>query len=690
MTSNQELLNAALACQQAGLSVMPVYVKDKHPGIDDWRVKDFTWQELEKSLRNGHDGIGINKGIEVLDFDNDGYPSANEMLKEWKELVNELSPGLIELLTIEKTQNDGYHICYKCSVIETEQDLAKRPATPEELEKTPQQKHIDLIELKNKAVISPSPGYELIQGDWSKLQEITPEQREILINCARTFNRIPTKEKHISNGVNKRPGDRYNAECATEALDLLRGIGWTIVKSSRDGSLLLTRPGKNEGVSATWDHIPNKLYVFSSNASPFEQDTVYDPFAIYTLLEHGGDFSKAAKVLADKFDMNDIEPIKKTVFVFYDDIEETESDAGTEWYIEDVLQRRGINVICGDYGTAKTPYVHSMLFSLISGKPFFGKFKVSKPLSTILYATSEGVGGIKPRFQAYSKLYRADYRGKIFRCSTIPQLLDDKKFPHSLDQFANAWVAEHGSRKIEVLVLDTLHRALSTTDSDDGKMAQAFRNLSSYSEIWDTVILNHHTNYGGRPRGTSAIGQDATSLFILTKDEKKGDKIFTAKCEKQKDILWESFEPLYFRLANTFQPISNGGLALLEETDMPVVIPIEKPVKTNEKSSSDQNKAEQVIKLVIPLLREKSRLSQSDIERYVTEVMKGKGEKISRQTILNALKILEDDRKVKTEGGGRGKSKYYSLSDEYFQSDEYELSCLVSTTPIRQDNFQKH
>ena len=40
------------------------------------------------------------------------------------------------------------------------------------------------------------------------------------------------------------------------------------------------------------------FYVFSSNAVPFEPNQAYSPFAVYTLLEHNGDFVEATRALA--------------------------------------------------------------------------------------------------------------------------------------------------------------------------------------------------------------------------------------------------------------------------------------------------------------------------------------------------------------------------------------------------------
>jgi len=51
------------------------------------------------------------------------------------------------------------------------------------------------------------------------------------------------------------------------------------------------RPGKKSGTSATTNFGGSDLlYVFSSNAEPFEQQTAYSKFHAYALLYHDGDF----------------------------------------------------------------------------------------------------------------------------------------------------------------------------------------------------------------------------------------------------------------------------------------------------------------------------------------------------------------------------------------------------------------
>jgi hypothetical protein len=58
------------------------------------------------------------------------------------------------------------------------------------------------------------------------------------------------------------------------------------------------RPGKiGPGISTTHYAVRHLLYVFSTNATPFEPDTAYTPFAVYAWLMHGGDFTAAARAL---------------------------------------------------------------------------------------------------------------------------------------------------------------------------------------------------------------------------------------------------------------------------------------------------------------------------------------------------------------------------------------------------------
>lgn len=88
------------------------------------------------------------------------------------------------------------------------------------------------------------------------------------------------------------PGDDYDLR--GDFKEVLLAHGWT--KLGEHG---WTRPGKTTGVSATFDKVPGRFYVFSSSTE-FETNHTYRPWHIFALLECGGDFTKAARELGAK------------------------------------------------------------------------------------------------------------------------------------------------------------------------------------------------------------------------------------------------------------------------------------------------------------------------------------------------------------------------------------------------------
>jgi len=95
----------------------------------------------------------------------------------------------------------------------------------------------------------------------------------------------------------QRPGNQFNARADWHAI--LEPHGWRCV-GHRGQTGYWRRPGRTEpGWSATTNFAGRGfLYVFSTNAAPFDPDTAYTPFAAYALLQHRGDFTAAAKALA--------------------------------------------------------------------------------------------------------------------------------------------------------------------------------------------------------------------------------------------------------------------------------------------------------------------------------------------------------------------------------------------------------
>ena len=131
---------------------------------------------------------------------------------------------------------------------------------------------------------------EACDGRHLEPEELEP--REVVDACGRS----------AAEPGGSRPGDVYNEW--GDVLSLLESHGWTVhERRGPGGTVYLTRPGKHprDGISATFGRDGRRiLYVFSSNAPPFEAGKGYTPYTVYALLEHGGDFASAARALASQ------------------------------------------------------------------------------------------------------------------------------------------------------------------------------------------------------------------------------------------------------------------------------------------------------------------------------------------------------------------------------------------------------
>ena len=309
-----EILEAAISYPRAGLSVIPTN-KNKVPAVKEWKPfqQEIAVQdEREEWFADNNRSIAIIGGavsgnFEFLDFD--PKKERPNIWEQYSELVNQEAPSLLNKLVQETTPNDKYkaiphklgrHLAYRCPevTIPGNTQLARFLATDGEIK--------TLIETKGEGgycVVAPSAGYKLVQGSFEDIPEITKEERDILIGCAMELNEYIDPQK-VVNGPKQparsnsglSPGDDFNERGDLAAL--LEEHGWCFV-GVRGDYQRWRRPGKDKGHSASIiDN--NVFYVFSSNAHPFEPYTSYSPFAVYTLLKHGGDYSAAARELASQ------------------------------------------------------------------------------------------------------------------------------------------------------------------------------------------------------------------------------------------------------------------------------------------------------------------------------------------------------------------------------------------------------
>lgn len=274
------LLAQGTACIPVNRDKRPRFAWSRYtaelPSEDDYRV----W------FANGSAIALIAGRVQCLDVDTKHADAGlwDRLLQRCEEVG--LGP-LIERLLIQRTPSGGYHLVWRCDSDLRNVKLAENP------------RREVLLETRGTGgyfLIHPSPGYRLIQGAWDTLPTLSEEERDDLLAVARSFNEHAAREHRpaISAGTETSPGDDFDARGADSIPALLQRHGWT----PADGQgRYWTRPGKEHGISASWNVIPGRFWVFSSSTA-FEAQHVYRPWHVFAVLECAGDFSAAAARLS--------------------------------------------------------------------------------------------------------------------------------------------------------------------------------------------------------------------------------------------------------------------------------------------------------------------------------------------------------------------------------------------------------
>lgn len=292
------MTDAALAYLRAGLCVLPAILAEKRPALSGW--KSFqTRLPTEHQLREWF-GVrpnalcivtgSVSGNLELLDFDHRG-----DRFTAWSALI---PPELLTRLVIETSQSGGRHVIYRCGTSVNGNMKLASGRRDESL--------VTLIETRGEGglfLCAPTPGYLLEQGELAAPPVLTAAERETLLEAAWSLNEyVPPafEPTPTTTSTALRPGDDFNER--GDVREVLLRHGWTLTKPGENE--YWRRPGKTSGWSATLKD--RLLYVFSGNAAPFEPNRAYGSFAVYALLEHGGDFAAAASALRSDGFGNDV------------------------------------------------------------------------------------------------------------------------------------------------------------------------------------------------------------------------------------------------------------------------------------------------------------------------------------------------------------------------------------------------
>jgi len=250
------------------------------------------------SHKSGYIGFITGKGsggVEVIDVDCK-HDKTGTLWNDLENVLKDAFPDLLGKLVIETTPSGGYHVFYKCPEATEfkDQDLAHN----EDGE--------TLIEQTKFIMTAPSPGYKLIQNDFSKIPDVSVNDRDRLIELARGFNRYKTPV--LNNTKVKTTTSWQQIAVFTDydkkhdyknTLDLLTDAGYTIVGTQiSPEATTIKRPGDTAAEHSGYVyHDSGNLYMFSTSASEFEANRSYKPSEVFTQLKHGGDQQAAYEEL---------------------------------------------------------------------------------------------------------------------------------------------------------------------------------------------------------------------------------------------------------------------------------------------------------------------------------------------------------------------------------------------------------
>jgi hypothetical protein len=291
-----------------GLSIIKIKAEDKVPEWASWKkyqtVKLTQNEIIDNFSTENEPRIAIVCGrvsgnLELLDIDNK-FNNMDELYPKFLELhgVKEV----VNKCVVETSMSGGVHIYYRCTEIQGNQKLAMCPTGRiDDKGKTIYETVFETRGEGGYVVCSPSKGYVLIHGSFGEIPELTPDEREILLNGARFFNKKISEEKPYSDRKKYKTGtpwDLYNnsSEAVAECKELLKAVGWKQAGGNQNEEYW-QRPGKKQGVSASYRD--KSFRVFSTNAAPFENDRSYMPSSVYAILKYGEGKDNFKKAIED-------------------------------------------------------------------------------------------------------------------------------------------------------------------------------------------------------------------------------------------------------------------------------------------------------------------------------------------------------------------------------------------------------
>lgn len=320
-------LQEALLLHQTGISVLPIRPAtsegDKRPAVAWKRLQEERASEEE--IRTWFDtdqyGLGIICGkvsgnLVMVEIEGAAGMRLADITATARTLHLDTLWERVHSGWFEATPKGGFHFYIRTDTPSGKgnQKLAQRAISPTE--------RLTLAETREEGgytVIAPTDGrfhadgkpWIRLRGGPATIPTISLAEYDDLLALFRIIDEMPHAAQdttlHARQAAPQLPTDPHagispgdDFEARTSWAEILTPHGWTPVRE-QGNETLWCRPGKTFGISASTGASPDRdrLYVWSTSTI-FDSERPYTKFGAYSLLNHGGDHSQAAKALADK------------------------------------------------------------------------------------------------------------------------------------------------------------------------------------------------------------------------------------------------------------------------------------------------------------------------------------------------------------------------------------------------------
>jgi hypothetical protein len=299
-----DILKAAYAYIGEGFEVMPM--KEKEPDVQhvnkirsnpiNEHNAHFWWPDADKIAVF----TGGKKRLLCFDFEPIFIKSGNYQLLH--DFVKYTFPEIYSKLTIERTANGGYHWYVTCVKLCGKQVLAARAPAGDEMKQG--ESKVLLIECIGQGRwvnTYPSKGYTQEKGDLLLVQEIEPEELDLLMGLCRDYNEL---QEYNTYGLTKHdytdpqaPWNAFNAKHDIEWMkDKLREAGFEILQDNGIRTYVLRAGNSKAKHSGSIHNESNVLFLFTTS-SILPAEKPLRPFDIILHLEYDGNFIECCRAL---------------------------------------------------------------------------------------------------------------------------------------------------------------------------------------------------------------------------------------------------------------------------------------------------------------------------------------------------------------------------------------------------------